>query len=64
VARGAQGAFPGSMWDGGEGWEKAVHMPSCAAYVLMKHFMKHFIFVKRTLTILGSEYHPAGVRTR
>jgi len=29
VARGAQGAFPGSMWDGSKGWEKEVQMPSC-----------------------------------
>ena len=49
VARGAQGAFPGPIWDGGKGWEKAVHMPSCVTYVTKKHFM----FVKRTLTYLA-----------
>jgi len=36
------------MWDSGKGWEKAVHMPSCVAYVTKKHLM----FVKQTLTYL------------
>jgi len=37
------------MWDGGKGWEKAVHMPSCVTCVTKKHFM----FVKQTLTYLA-----------
>jgi len=37
-----------SMWDGGKGWEEAVHMPSCVTYVAKKHLM----FVKRTPTYL------------
>jgi len=45
---GAEGAFPGSMWEGSEGWEKAVHMPSCVTYVTEQHLM----FVKWTLTYL------------
>jgi len=36
------------MWDGGKGWEEAVHIPSCVTYVTKKHLM----FVKRTLTYL------------
>ena len=37
------------MWDGGKGWEKAVHMLSYDTYVTKKHFM----FVKWTLTYLA-----------
>jgi len=52
----------GSMWDGGKGWEKAVHMPSCVAYVT-KNF--EAFYVRQTDSdILGSEYHLVGVRTR
>ena len=37
------------MWNSGEGWEKAVHMPSGVAYVTQEHL----VFVKRTLTYLA-----------
>jgi len=35
--------------NGSEGWEEAVHMPSCVTYVTKEHFM----FVKRTLTYMA-----------
>jgi len=36
------------MWNSGKGWEKAVHMPSCVAYVTEEHM----VFVKWALTYL------------
>ena len=49
------------MWDGGKGWEKAVHMPSCVTYVREEHL----IFVKWTLTyILDNGYHLVGGEMR
>ena len=44
-----QRALPESMRDSGEGWEKAVHMPSGVAYVTQKHL----VFVKGALTYLA-----------
>jgi len=38
-----------SHWDGGEGWEEAVHMPSCVAYVTKEHL----IFFKQALAYLA-----------
>jgi len=37
------------MWDGSEGWEKAVHIPFCVTYVTKENLM----VVKRTLTYLA-----------
>jgi len=36
------------MWDSGEGWEKAVHMPCCVTHVTEEHLM----LVEWTLTYL------------
>jgi len=49
VAWETQRALPESMWNSGEGWEKAVHMPSGVAYVTQEHL----VFVKGTLTYLA-----------
>jgi len=40
---------PDPNWEGGEGWEEAVHMPSCVTYVAEEYFM----FVKWTLPYLA-----------
>jgi len=32
------GAFLDPSWDGGEGWEEAVHMPTSVTYVTEEHF--------------------------
>ena len=45
-------AFSGPMWDGGEGWEEAVDMPSHVTYVAEEHVF----FVERSLAHL-----PLGV---
>jgi len=43
-----KGAFPNPSWDGGEGWEEAVHMRSCVTYDTKEHFM----LFKRALAYL------------
>jgi len=48
VAWETYGAFPEFIWNSGEGWEKAVHMPSCVTYVVEEHL----VFVKWALTYL------------
>ena len=48
VEEGYIGTFPSPNWDGGEGWEEAVHMPTSVTYVREERF----IFVKRTLAYL------------
>jgi len=44
-----QRGMPKPIWDGGEGWEEAVHMPSSVTYVTEKHFF----FVKKALACLA-----------
>jgi len=46
---GTQGAFPQPSWDGSEGGEEAVHMPTGVTYFTKEHFF----FVKWTLTYLA-----------
>ena len=41
-------AFPESMWDSGQGWEKTDKKQSCVTYVTEEHLM----FVNWTLTYL------------
>jgi len=44
------------MWNSEEGWEKAVHMPSCVTYVTEEHLM----FVKWTLAYLTMDIIRGG----
>ena len=48
VGQGQRG-MPKPIWDGGEGWEEAVHMPHCFTHVAEEHFF----FVKEALACLA-----------
>jgi len=69
VAWETQRALAESMRDSGEGWEKAVHMPSGVAYVTQKHlvfeavrwWVSSYFLNSGSTSVLGEDYEQNGV---